>query len=48
MLSRIAQSLFGSANDRVVKSLAKTVADINAIEPELEKLTDEELQARTG
>jgi preprotein translocase subunit SecA len=48
MLSRIAQSLFGSANDRVVKGLAKTVADINAIEPELEKLTDEELQARTA
>ncbi len=48
MLSRIAHSLFGSANDRVVKGLAKTVADINAIEPELEKLTDDELKARTG
>ena len=48
MLSRIAHSLFGSANDRVVKGLSNTVADINAIEPELEKLTDDELKARTG
>ena len=47
MLNRIAQSLFGSANDRVVKRLAGTVAEINALEPDLEKLSDEELQART-
>jgi preprotein translocase subunit SecA len=48
MLSRIAHSLFGSANDRFVKGLAKTVAEINAIETELEKLSDDELKARTG
>ena len=48
MLSRIAHSLFGSANERVVKGLANTVAQINAIEPELEKLSDDELKARTG
>ncbi|MDF2765975.1 MAG: secA, partial [Rhodospirillales bacterium] len=47
MLANLAKRIFGSANDRFLKSLAKDVAAINALEPELEKLSDEELRART-
>ena len=48
MLGAIARRIFGSANDRLVKSLAKTVTAINALEPELEALSDEALTARTA
>jgi preprotein translocase subunit SecA len=47
MISKALNKIFGSRNDRTVKRLRKTVEQINAFEPELEKLTDEELQART-
>ena len=48
MLQSIAQRFFGSANDREVKRLQSVVAQINALEPELEKLSDEELRGRTS
>ena len=48
MLQSIARGLFGSANDRSLKRLSNIVDAINAIEPELEKLSDDELKARTG
>src|SRR3984957_19078428 len=47
MLGAIARRLFGNANDRLVKSLAKTIVAINALEPELTPLSDDELRART-
>ena len=47
MLANLAKRIFGSANDRFLKSLAKDVTAINALEPELEKLSDDELRART-
>jgi len=47
MLGVIARRIFGSANDRLVKSLGKDVAAINALEPEIETLSDEALQATT-
>ena len=47
MLQSIAQRFFGSANDREVKRLQGIVAEINALEAETEKLTDEQLRART-
>ena len=47
MLQSIAQRLFGSANDREVKRLQGLVADVNTLEPEIEKLTDDQLRART-
>ena len=47
MLGTVAKRLFGSANDRFIKSLGKTVGAINALEPELEGLSDAELRART-
>jgi preprotein translocase subunit SecA len=47
MLAALAQHVFGSANARYLKRLEKTVAEINALEPEIEKLDDAALQART-
>ena len=47
MLSALAKTLFGSENDRVLKRMQASVDAINALEPELEKLSDEELVART-
>ncbi len=41
-------SVFGSRNERVLRQMKKSVAQINALEPEFEKLTDAELQAKTG
>ena len=48
MFGRIAQSFLGSANDRQVKRMAREIAAINALEPALEALPDDELRARTG
>ncbi len=39
--------IFGSRNQRLLKKLQKTVRDINALEPALEKLSDDELKAKT-
>ena len=47
MLGKIARKIFGSANDRFVKKLYKIVNQINALEPNLIKLSDEELKAKT-
>src|SRR4051812_25834320 len=48
MFGALARKLFGSANDRYIKSLSFLVEQINEIEPELEKLSDEALRARTA
>jgi preprotein translocase subunit SecA len=48
MFGNLARRLFGSANDRYVKSLSSLVAQINELEPELEKLSPEELRAKTA
>ncbi|MGH6787635.1 MAG: preprotein translocase subunit SecA [Novosphingobium sp.] len=47
MLGAIAKAVFGSSNDRIVKSLDKTVRTINAFEPTIEALSDDELKAQT-
>ena len=47
VLAAIAKAIFGSANDRQVKKYLPRVAAINALEPEYEKLTDEQLRAKT-
>ncbi len=47
MFGAIARRLFGTANDRIVKSLKKHVDAINALEPELEALSDDQLRAKT-
>ncbi len=43
----IAKRLFGSSNDRYVKSLAPIVAQINALEPEIVALSDDALRGQT-
>ncbi len=48
MLGALAKAVFGSSNDRYVKSLDKIVRQIAAYEPMLEALTDEELRAQTA
>ena len=47
MLGALARSLFGSANDRVVKGFDRSVARINTLEPEFAKLSDEALRGKT-
>jgi preprotein translocase subunit SecA len=47
MFSALARRLFGSANDRYVKSLGPIVSAVNELEPQLEAMSDEELRART-
>ena len=48
MASNILTKIFGSRNDRLLKTYRKTVDRINALEPEYEKLDDEQLRAKTG
>ncbi len=47
MLGALARSLFGTANDRIVKGFDKTVAKINALEPKFVALSDEQLKGKT-
>ena len=47
MLGTIAKAIFGSANDRYVRSLDRTIATINALEPQIQALSDDELRAQT-
>ncbi|WP_206240786.1 preprotein translocase subunit SecA [Novosphingobium terrae] len=47
MFQALAKSLFGSSNDRYVKSLDKTVQKIAAFESAVQQLTDEELRGQT-
>jgi preprotein translocase subunit SecA len=46
-LNAIAGKLFGSANERKLKKYQPQVEAINALEPELEQLSDDDLRART-
>ncbi len=47
-LATLARKIFGSPSDRQVKRYQGKVAAINALEPELAKLSDEALKARTA
>ncbi|MCL1142913.1 preprotein translocase subunit SecA [Shewanella gaetbuli] len=48
MLGKLLTKVFGSRNDRTLKSLGKVVTKINALEADYEKLSDEELKAKTA
>ena len=48
MLGTLAKRIFGTANDRIIKRLRAEVAKINALEPEFERLSDDQLRAKTG
>ena len=45
--SNLLTKIFGSRNDRLLKQYRKVAASINALEPALEKLSDDELRAKT-
>src|SRR3984885_10689762 len=47
MIGALARKFFGSSNDRRIKAYQPRVDAINALEPELAKLSDEALRART-
>jgi preprotein translocase subunit SecA len=47
MIGALARRLFGSANDRYIKSLGPLIDEINELEPELAALSDEDLSRRT-
>lgn len=47
VLTEIAKKIFGSPSDRIVKKYRKIADEVNALEPEMVKLSDEELRAKT-
>ncbi|AHE52891.1 preprotein translocase subunit SecA [Sphingomonas sanxanigenens] len=47
MFGGMAKAIFGSSNDRYVKSLGKIVNQIGSFEPSLEAMSDEELSGQT-
>ena len=47
MATNFLTKIFGSRNDRLLKQYRKTVARINALEPQFEALSDEALRAKT-
>jgi len=47
MISGLLKKIFGSRNDRLIKQYSQTVRRINALEPALEALSDEQLRAKT-
>ncbi len=48
MFKNVLSKVFGSRNDRVIKKLRKIIQESNALEQEIERLTDEELKAKTS
>ncbi len=47
MVSKLFRKIFGSRNDRLIKQYAQQVVKINALEPSVQALTDEQLKAKT-
>jgi preprotein translocase subunit SecA len=47
-MASLLQRIVGSRNDRIVKKHFKVVKDINALEPAMEALSDDELRAKTA
>ena len=47
LINQLLGKVFGTKNERVVKSLMPKVAAINVLEPQMQKLTDDELRAKT-
>jgi preprotein translocase subunit SecA len=48
MFGALAKTIFGSSNDRYVKSIRKIVDQINGFEPTISAMADEELVAQTA
>ena len=48
MIGKLIKAVFGSKNERELKRMNKVVVRINALEPEMQKLSDEQLKAKTA
>ena len=48
MFAAVAKSIFGSSNDRYVRGLGKYVDAVNALEPSIQALSDDELRNQTA
>jgi len=48
MINKVLTAIFGSKHERDVKRMLPVVAEINALEPAVSKLSDEELRAKTA
>lgn len=47
MIGKLIKAVFGSKNERELKRMNKLVLRINALEPDMQKLSDEQLKAKT-
>ena len=47
MINALVAKVFGTKNEREIKRLMPRVGEINALEPAMQKLTDEQLRAKT-
>jgi preprotein translocase subunit SecA len=47
MISGLLKKIFGSRNERLIKQYSQTVSRINALEPAMQALSDEQLRAKT-
>ena len=48
MVGKLFKKMFGSRNERLIKQMRKTVVQIGNYEPDLQSLSDEQLQAKTA
>ncbi|HZJ33551.1 MAG TPA: preprotein translocase subunit SecA [Vicinamibacterales bacterium] len=48
MIGQLLAKVIGTQNDREIKRLRPLVAEINALEPSIQQLTDEQLRAKTA
>ena len=47
VFDKVLTKVFGTANERAIKKLLPIIGQVGAFEPEMEKLSDEELRAKT-
>ncbi|MFH1653122.1 MAG: preprotein translocase subunit SecA [Pseudomonadota bacterium] len=48
MFNNVLKKIFGTSNERYLKSIQPIVAEINALEPSISKLSDAELKSKTA
>ena len=46
MIGKLAAKIFGTSNEREIKRILPLVEQINALEPQMQQLTDEQLHER--
>ncbi|PPR78579.1 MAG: Protein translocase subunit SecA [Alphaproteobacteria bacterium MarineAlpha2_Bin1] len=47
MITNFAKKIFGTSNDRIIRDIQGIVSNINKIEPEIRKLSDQEIKNKT-